>query len=119
MIPLTKMCQMTGVNRRILQDYNALGLLKPCRLTPGGYWLYHEEDVSRLNLIQLLRSHGYTRREVLTILGTQEADLEELLERARHALLERRDRLNQLLEHIELLRLQASIRDEVQPPDAP
>jgi DNA-binding transcriptional MerR regulator len=108
MITLTKMCQLTGVTRRMLQDYAAIGLLQPCERTPGGYWLYHEEDVSRVCMLQLMRRGGFTRSELLALFGGCAQPLEQMLTTAREALTARRRELEELLEDVDRLRLQTA-----------
>ena len=79
MITLRQMEQLTGVSRRMLQDYNKIGLLKYRGKTPGGYWLYDEADADRLAAIQLLRSYGFTRKEVLLLLGDPDQPVSDVM----------------------------------------
>lgn len=95
MITLTKLCQLTGLTRRVLQDYDRIGLLRRHSQTPGGYWMYEESALERLQMIQLLRSHGCSRQEVLEALGTQNDSAQELLEKGIAALQKKRE----LIEH--------------------
>lgn len=105
MLTLAQLSQLSGVSRRTLQDYDAMGLLKHHETTAGGYWLYAEEDADRLQLIQLLRRSGCTRKELLPIFSDASATPLQLLERVREALLTRRERINQLLQHVDMARL--------------
>ena len=80
MITLTRLCQLTGVSRRTLQGYDEMGLLRHRDTTPGGHWLYDASDAERLAVIQLLRQHGFTRKEILQLLPNLPQPLEEMLE---------------------------------------
>lgn len=113
MLTITQLRRLTGVSRRTLQDYDALGLLKHRDTTPGGYWLYAPEDVERLSVIQLLHHFGYTRKEILEVIDDPEISLAQLLDRAQASLTQKRDRLNCLLEHIDLMRLQLDFPESV------
>lgn len=105
MITMRQMEELTGVSRRMLQDYDTLGLLRHRDTTPGGYWLYNEDDIERLITIQLLRSHGYTRKDVLRLLGDPDQPLPDLLRHAECALQERRTAIDRILRRLRLLRL--------------
>lgn len=107
MITLRQMEELTGVSRRMLQDYDKIGLLRHRDTTPGGYWLYAREDIARLMAIQLLRRHGLTRREILSLLGDPDQPLPELLRHAEDALLERRNAIDQVLRQLREIRAQA------------
>ena len=105
MITLTKLCRSAGLSRKILQDYDRLGLLKHCAETPGGYWLYEEDALDRLALIQLLRHAGYTRQELLPILDPPDAPISVMLDMVQTALQCRQHQIDQLLHRVELMRL--------------
>ena len=105
MLSLTQMCQLSGASRRTLQGYDKLGLLRHRRTTPGGYWLYSESDLERLSVIQLLRRHGFSRRELVEIIPDQDLPLEELLESIRASLLLRCHRLELLLSQLDPARI--------------
>ena len=104
MITLRQMEQLTGVSRRMLQEYNRIGLLKYRGKTPGGYWLYNEEDIDRLAAIQLLRNCGFTRKDVLLLLGDPEQPLNDVISHAEKALLERRNAIDQVLRQLRAIR---------------
>lgn len=105
MLSLTQMCQLSGVSRRTLQGYDKLGLLRHRGATPGGYWLYNESDLERLSVIQLLRCHGFSRRELVEIIPDQDLPLEEMLSGIRASLLLRCHRLEMLLSQLDPARI--------------
>ena len=47
--------ELTGVSVRALHHYDAIGLLKPTRVTPAGYRLYDDAALLRLQSILLFR----------------------------------------------------------------
>lgn len=111
MLTLTQLSQSTGVSRRTLQVYDEMGLLKHRDATPGGYWIYAEEDVERLKLIQLMRGIGYSRKEIVELIGDQDVTLAQLLDKAQASLEKRRSRIDRLLQHIGLLRIHQQLPD--------
>ena len=52
---LAKLCD---VSVRTVQFYDSKGLLKPSELSEGGRRVYHEEELSKLNMICLLKKLG-------------------------------------------------------------
>ena len=50
---------LTGVSVRALHHYDAIGLLKPPRVTEAGYRLYDGAALSRLQSILLFRELGF------------------------------------------------------------
>lgn len=119
MLTTTQLCDLTGVSRRTLQDYNELGLLKPRNMTPGGYWLYAAEDAERLYIIQLLRRFGYTRKELRDVINDPDAPFEALLDSVQASLAQRREQLDGLMDHIARLRHQPDVPDDLPESDAP
>ena len=118
MLTIAQMRQLTGVSRRTLQDYDSLGLLRHRDKTPGGYWLYAEEDVERLTIIQMLHCAGYTRRELQEIVPTPDIAMAELLDRAQASLERKLSQIGALLQHISFLRLQGLCMDVSEQADA-
>ena len=119
MLTTTQLCDLTGVSRRTLQDYNELGLLKPRNMTPGGYWLYAAEDAERLYIIQLLRRFGYTRKELRDVIDNPDAPFEALLDSVQASLAQRREQLDGLMDHIARLRRQPDVPDDLPESGAP
>lgn len=112
MLTRTQMENLTGVTRRMLQDYNDMGLLRFREKTPGGYWLYAEEDLDRLAVIQVLRNFGFSRSDIKEILNDPNASATELMNRAEAALLEQRRKLDQQLRTLRLIRLNSGLPPE-------
>ena len=68
MYKLSEVCRKIGVTRRTLQGYNELGLVKPSAKTEAGYWLYDEESIGKLAIIQVFVEIGYKRAQIKKIL---------------------------------------------------
>ena len=62
--------RLTGVSVRTLHHYDAIGLLKPTRVTEAGYRLYDEESLQRLQTILLFRELQFPLKEIKEILDS-------------------------------------------------
>ncbi|MEU5001197.1 MerR family transcriptional regulator [Streptomyces sp. NPDC021622] len=87
-----------GVTVRTLHHYDRAGLLTPSERSPGGYRLYSEADLARLQQILFYRELGFTLEEIAEILADPQANALDQL-RARHkALVEQIGKLGRLVE---------------------
>jgi DNA-binding transcriptional MerR regulator len=116
-----------GVSCRTLRYYEELGLLRPSARTPGGARRYAEEDIARLEHIRELQElMGFNLEEILEVVGTEDrlatlraewlagrpperraeilAEALELNARLRERVERKRDRLEQVLEQLEVKR---------------
>lgn len=59
---------IAGVSVRTLHHYDAIGLLKPTKVTEAGYRLYDEGALGRLQSILLFRELGFPLQEIKAIL---------------------------------------------------
>ena len=77
---VTEMAKLTGVSVRTLHHYDAIGLLKPARVTESGYRLYDDEALERLYLILLFREIGFPLKSIQGILEAPDYDRNRVLE---------------------------------------
>ena len=61
---------IAGVSVRTLHHYDAIGVLKPTKVTEAGYRLYDEGALSRLQSILLFRELGFPLQEIKSILDS-------------------------------------------------
>jgi DNA-binding transcriptional MerR regulator len=95
-----ELARATGLTVRTLHHYDEIGLLVPSERTQAGYRLYGEQDVRRLYEIRALRDLGIPLGEIPEALdGDVRETLARHLERVGQDL-ERRRRLQSLLERI-------------------
>jgi DNA-binding transcriptional MerR regulator len=69
-LQIGEVAERTGVTQRTLRFYEEKGLLKPPSRLDGGFRLYSEEDVERVERIKTLQS----------LLGLSLADIKEMVE---------------------------------------
>ena len=86
----------TGVSVRTLHHYDAIGLLKPTRVTEAGYRYYDEAALERLYLILLFRELGFPLKEIAGILDAPDFDRNRVLEQQILLLENQRERLSYL-----------------------
>ncbi len=72
--------RITGVSVRTLHHYNAIGLLRPAKVTDAGYRLYDDAALRRLQNILLFRELQFPLREIKAILDSPNFDPAATLE---------------------------------------
>lgn len=91
--------QLTGVSVRTLHHYDAIGLLKPTRITDSGYRLYDDTALRRLNAILLLRELEFPLKEIGQILDSPGFDPISALEDQIRLLELKREHLDRVIAH--------------------
>jgi DNA-binding transcriptional MerR regulator len=86
--------ERAGVTVRTLHHYDRLGLLKPSGRTEGGYRLYGERELARLQQIVTLKVIGLPLRTINDVLDRHEIDVLATLRLQRAMLLEKRGQLD-------------------------
>ncbi len=66
--------KITGVSVRTLHHYDAIGLLKPTKVTEAGYRMYDDTALSRLQNILLFRELQFPLKEIKVILDSPDFD---------------------------------------------
>lgn len=87
----------TGVSVRTLHHYDAIGLLKPTRVTAAGYRLYDDAALRRLQSILLFRELQFPLKEIRAILESPGFDRQKALRQQLELLLLQRKRLDALI----------------------
>lgn len=64
----------TGVTVRALRHYDHIGLLLPAGKTAGGHRLYGEEELTKLQEIQFLKTLGFSLQEIKDMLADETWD---------------------------------------------
>lgn len=102
---LSEVCKIAGVTRRTLQEYDKIDLLKPTSKTEGGYWLYDNESIQKLIMIQIFVEAGYERKAIKELLDSDELDLEAEFDNVITILEEKRKRIDGMINLIENLKI--------------
>lgn len=69
----------TGISVRTLRHYDQIGLLRPRARTGGGYRIYGEPEVRRLQQIRSLRALGLSLERIETLLDRDEVSLPQVI----------------------------------------
>lgn len=79
MLTVKEVSSLTGVSVRTLHYYDAIGLLKPRKVTEAGYRLYGGAELSRLQNILLFRELQFPLKEIKTILDSPNFNSQEAI----------------------------------------
>lgn len=96
-----KVAQLAGVTIRTLHHYSEIGLLAPTSRTRAGYRQYSDTDLHRLSRILFYRELGFSLEVIKRLLDDSSIDPTEHLRRQHRLLLERRERLNAVVQAVE------------------
>ena len=91
--------RLTGVSVRTLHHYDAIGLLKPTRVTEAGYRLYDDAALGRLQNILLFRELRFPLKTIREILDSPGFDPMDALQQQIELLQLQRAHLDQLIAH--------------------
>lgn len=104
--------EYTGVSVRTLHHYDAIGLLKPAKVTEAGYRLYDDAALQRLQSILLFRQLQFPLKDIKAILDRPDFDPAEALTQQIRLLELQKKHLEELISHArELLRNGVNIMD--------
>ena len=90
---------ITGVSVRTLHHYDAIGLLKPTKVTDSGYRLYDDAALARLQTVLLFRELEFPLQEIREILNRPNFDAKDALEDQIRLLELRKKHLDELIAH--------------------
>ena len=91
--------RITGVSVSTLHHYDAIGLLKPAKITDAGYRLYDDTALRRLQTILFFRELEFPLQEIRVILDSPAFDPMDALESQIKLLELRRQHLDDLISH--------------------
>jgi DNA-binding transcriptional MerR regulator len=111
MLTIGQLARRFGLSRSTLLYYDSIGLLSPSGRSGANYRLYTEEDVRRMERIDVYRRAGLALADIARVLDSDDTPLAELLEerlqslnREIGALREKQSRIADLLEDRAALR---------------
>ena len=89
LLQIGQVAEHTGLSLRTIRFYEEEGLVVPTARSEGGFRLYSDDDVARLEVIKRMKPLGFAleeMRELLTLLADLDAgtgDRDRLLDRLR------------------------------------
>lgn len=90
---------LTGISIRTLHHYDAIGLLKPSRITEAGYRLYDDEALVRLQSILLFRQLKFPLQDIRRMLDSPDFDPADALTQQIEMLELQRKQLDAIIAH--------------------
>ena len=105
---VSQVSSLTGVSVRTLHHYDAVGLLRPTRVTEAGYRLYDEAALERLHSILLYRELEFSLEEIRKLLDEPGFDPMEALDSQIRLLEEKKERLEAVLSQAKQMREKGS-----------
>jgi DNA-binding transcriptional MerR regulator len=96
-----QLARLAGVSIRTLHLYDELGLLKPAHRTESRYRMYGTKELLRLQQILFYKELDFSLRDIASIIDDPEFDVAEALKQHKAALLQRRERLDTLVNTID------------------
>ena len=111
MYKIGEVCRITGITRKDLQKYNALGLVKPSATNMGGHWLYDREAFKKILIIQMFAEVGFNSDSIKRILESDEADLAGAFDKVTVLLEEKRKRIDEMIDVIRHIQQEISETD--------
>lgn len=97
---IKEVSKLTGLSIRTLRYYDEIGLLKPSAFTEGGYRLYDDKALEKLQEIMFLKELELPLTEIKKIMDAPDFDKEQALAAQKSLLERKRNRLNGIIELI-------------------
>lgn len=98
---IKEVADLVGISVRTLHHYDEIGLLTPEETTEAGYRLYSEDNLEMLQQILFFKALDFSLKRIKDIVTSPSFNQQQALETHREMLLEKRDRLDQMLATID------------------
>src|SRR6476646_6733578 len=96
-----EVAELVGISVRTLHHYDEIGLLTPDEITESGYRVYSDENLETLQQILFFKELGFPLKKIKEIISSPSFNQQEALEMQHSMLLEKRRRLNKMIETVE------------------
>ena len=96
-----EVAERVGLSLRTIRYYEEVGLIAPSARTQGGFRLYTEADVNRLQLVKDMKPLGFSLDEMRDLLGVLDCLDDDGTEESTH---------DQLIERLAMYRVAADAR---------
>lgn len=92
------LAELAGVSSRTIRYYDQKGILHPTGYSEGGYRLYDDTALLKMQQISMLKFAGFSLEDIQSVLLMEDRALPEILEDQRQLLIDRRDKINEVIE---------------------
>jgi len=100
-LKVKEVADLVGISVRTLHHYDEIGLLIPEETTEAGYRNYSDDNLETLQQILFFKELGFPLKKIKEIISSPSFDREEALSMHRNMLLEKRVRLDRMIETVE------------------
>lgn len=97
---INKRSKISGISTRTLRYYDAIGLLKPARVTTASYRIYTQKELDTLQQILFYRELDFPLDEIKNILYAPQFDKGQAFKSHLAALINKRQRLDALINNV-------------------
>ena len=98
MMTVKQVSELTGVSIRTLRYYDKIGLLSPSDHTEGGYRLYDDTALERLQQILLFRELEFPLKDIMSIMERKDFDRRKALDQQIELLELKKQHLQKLID---------------------
>lgn len=98
---LREVCDLLGISRRTIQNYEKAGLVAPAERNKYGYLLYGEKEQKRIGQIKMYQKFGFTVKEIKELMGATEREKKEALMKKVDELKAKKDEIEYIIERAE------------------
>lgn len=98
---INEVAKLTGVTVHTLHYYDQIGLLPPSKITKSGYRLYNNNALETLQQILFFKELEFSLSDIKEIMTNPHYDKNEALHKHKNLLIQRRNRLNNLIELVD------------------
>ncbi|SFK75119.1 DNA-binding transcriptional regulator, MerR family [Paenibacillus sp. 1_12] len=95
-----EVAELVNISVRTLHHYDEIGLLAPESINQSGYRLYTDRELEKLQQILFFREIGFSLKEIKVILDDPEFDRTRALLAHKELLLEKKKRLERIIETV-------------------
>ena len=92
------LAELAGVSTRTVRYYDQRGIVSPTDYTESGYRLYDDTALLKMQQISMLKFAGFSLEEIQGMLIMEDRAIPDILEDQRQLLLERRDKIDEVIE---------------------
>ncbi|WP_026674084.1 MerR family transcriptional regulator [Alkalihalobacterium bogoriense] len=96
-----EVANLVGISVRALHHYDEIGLLSPKVKSEKGYRLYSDNDLEKLQQILSFKELGFSLKQIKEIVNDPSFNRDEALQRQKRMLVEKRNRIDTMIETIE------------------
>ncbi|QST00650.1 MerR family transcriptional regulator [Pontibacillus sp. ALD_SL1] len=101
MLKVKEVADLTGISVRTLHYYDEIGLLCPSETTDASYRIYSNTDLEMLQQILFFKEMGFSLKKIKEVIHSSDFDRIEALELHRNLLIEKRNRLDQMVKTVD------------------